>query len=72
MKHGLQKMRYLGEPFVRPDDFLAEMMKSDFQMKKVQKRLELETVKIDAVQRRKNAMKSGRSGKIKKAHKKRR
>lgn len=54
---GLQKMRYLGEPYVRPDDFLAEMIKTDRQMKLVEQRLDLQTVRIEKVEKRKDQAK---------------
>jgi len=42
-----------GVPFARPEDFFAEMMKSDDHMAKVKDRLIFETKKIDAVAQRK-------------------
>merc|ERR1712232_1496586 len=43
-----------GVPFSRPDDFFAEMVKSDDHMAKVKDRLIFETKKIDAVSQRKS------------------
>ncbi|EZG43807.1 eukaryotic rRNA processing protein EBP2 [Gregarina niphandrodes] len=40
VREGLGKMAYLGVKFARPNDFMAEMVKDDKQMKKVMRGLE--------------------------------
>ena len=44
----------VGIPFTRPEDFFAEMVKSDDHMAKIKDRLIFETKKMEAVERRKS------------------
>lgn len=49
-----EKAEEVGIPFTRPDDFFAEMVKSDDHMAKIKDRLIFETKKMEAVERRKS------------------
>merc|ERR1712157_366761 len=51
---GRTKLRTGGIPFARPDDFFAEMVKTDEQMASVKDRLIFENKKIEAVAQRKS------------------
>mmetsp|Transcript_22920 Transcript_22920/g.55262 ORF Transcript_22920/g.55262 Transcript_22920/m.55262 type:complete len:517 (-) Transcript_22920:97-1647(-) len=49
-----EKCEEAGIPFARPEDFFAEMVKSDDHMAKIKDRLIFETKKMEAVERRKS------------------
>jgi len=57
-----------GIPFTRPDDFFAEMIKTDEHMAKIKDRLIFETKKIEAVQRRKSNKEQTVMAKERRAH----
>ncbi|KAL3784030.1 hypothetical protein HJC23_006316 [Cyclotella cryptica] len=58
----------VGIPFRRPEDFFAEMVKTDEHMAKVKDRLIFETKKIEAVQRRKSNKEQTLMAKERQAH----
>eukprot|EP00571_Detonula_confervacea_P017163 CAMPEP_0172309358 /NCGR_PEP_ID=MMETSP1058-20130122/9674_1 /TAXON_ID=83371 /ORGANISM="Detonula confervacea, Strain CCMP 353" /LENGTH=500 /DNA_ID=CAMNT_0013021971 /DNA_START=99 /DNA_END=1601 /DNA_ORIENTATION=- len=49
-----EQCEQVGIPFTRPEDFFAEMVKSDDHMAKIKDRLIFETKKMEAVERRKS------------------
>ncbi|XP_053992183.1 probable rRNA-processing protein EBP2 isoform X2 [Hylaeus volcanicus] len=53
VKESLKRLFLLKLPFSRPNDFFAEMLKSDQQMQKVQSNLLVQQEKIKAVEKRK-------------------
>lgn len=57
-----------GIPFARPDDFFAEMVKSDDHMAKIKDRLIFETKKMEAVERRKSNKEQTVMAKERRAH----
>eukprot|EP00180_Rhodochaete_pulchella_P004422 Plantae.Rhodophyta-Rhodochaete_pulchella.ctg8356.p2 GENE.Plantae.Rhodophyta-Rhodochaete_pulchella.ctg8356~~Plantae.Rhodophyta-Rhodochaete_pulchella.ctg8356.p2 ORF type:complete len:411 (+),score=115.51 Plantae.Rhodophyta-Rhodochaete_pulchella.ctg8356:85-1317(+) len=52
VKRGLQQLRAANVPFRRPDDYLAEMVKTDHQMQRVKKKMVHERDTIAAAQQR--------------------
>lgn len=57
-----------GIPFTRPEDFFAEMVKSDDHMAKIKDRLIFETKKMEAVERRKSNKEQTVMAKERQAH----
>eukprot|EP00914_Ancora_sagittata_P024347 GHVO01048504.1.p1 GENE.GHVO01048504.1~~GHVO01048504.1.p1 ORF type:complete len:213 (+),score=39.98 GHVO01048504.1:61-639(+) len=51
-KEALTRLKQSKIPFTRPDDFMAEMLKTDDQMEKVKKNLGEQQVKMAAVKKR--------------------
>jgi len=63
---GLRRLKMMGVPFTRPDDFMAEMFKDDRQMTRVRAKIADEQARVRAVDLRKKAQeakKKGRRGK---------
>lgn len=50
----MKKLKFLGVTYTRPQDFYAEMLKSDEHMKRVQNKLIEQTERIKAVELRKS------------------
>eukprot|EP01053_Blabericola_migrator_P008094 Blabericola_migrator_1__8093@NODE_4167_length_1299_cov_47_337662_g2579_i0_p1_GENE_NODE_4167_length_1299_cov_47_337662_g2579_i0NODE_4167_length_1299_cov_47_337662_g2579_i0_p1_ORF_typecomplete_len187_score45_95Ebp2/PF05890_12/4_5e29_NODE_4167_length_1299_cov_47_337662_g2579_i05651125 len=50
----LLKLKYLGIQFARPKDFMAEMMKSDHHMKKLQSKVEVQKIRMEKFKARAN------------------
>jgi len=53
VKEGMSYLVQMNEPISRPDDFFAEMLKSDHQMAKVKAKLVKQQVKIQSFEERK-------------------
>ncbi|KAL9180818.1 hypothetical protein ACHAXT_011271 [Thalassiosira profunda] len=63
-----ERCEHLNIPFARPDDFFAEMVKSDAHMAKIKDRLIFETKKMEAVDRRKSNKEHTVMAKERRAH----
>lgn len=53
---GINKLKERNQKLNRPDDFFAEMVKSDFQMEKVKKQIVTEQIRIKKFEERKQKM----------------
>jgi len=63
VKHGEHTLKEMNEPYRRPDDYFAEMLKTDKHMTKIKDKLIFEQRKISAFEERKNMQDSKKMAK---------